>query len=147
MEIQEHDQWICGCIDIDLTQEFKKNKFFPGQSPSKKFYNHAAIYNTRLPIWAEPLISNLSKTDRFTWSLQCLYPNTVIDVPEDYKTKKVTTLIFLEDWQPGNYFELDGHPFVGWKSGTFVAWATQLAKIDANLGRARRYNLELIAQL
>jgi hypothetical protein len=51
--------------------------------------------------------------------------------------------VFLEDWQPGHIFEIDGHPLTKYKSGTMVIWQYKTPHMAANLGLTNRYTLQI----
>lgn len=52
-------------------------------------------------------------------------------------------VVFLEDWQPGHYFEGLGRPYTDWKAGTIVEWAYDTPHMAANLGLTPRYTLQI----
>jgi len=52
-------------------------------------------------------------------------------------------IVFLEDWQSGHYFEIDGFPIVKWQKGDYVKWHSDTTHIAANLGTAPRYTLQI----
>lgn len=52
-------------------------------------------------------------------------------------------VVFLEDWQSGHYFEIQGVPVVGWKAGTWVSWKGSTPHLAANMGQTMRYTLQL----
>ena len=35
-------------------------------------------------------------------------------------------IVFMQDWQPGFLFEIDGEPMIKYPAGTFVAWHTAI---------------------
>jgi hypothetical protein len=147
MVIQENKSWIIGCVDLKINTDYKNfeiNKPKSTYSGKKKFYSSAKTIKCEFPIWAEPLIQNLPPGSEYSWSLQCVAPNTVIKTKSQPHNKHVHLLVFLENWQPGNYFELDNQPMVHWQSGTYVAWTGQLSMININFGNSSQYNLELI---
>jgi len=52
-------------------------------------------------------------------------------------------LVLLEDWKPGHYLEVDGHPFVDWQAGTTVEWQHDTPHMAANVGLMPRYTLQI----
>ena len=52
-------------------------------------------------------------------------------------------IVFLEDWQSGHYSEVNGTPFVGWRSGDCLVWRYSTAHIAANIGDLPRYTLQI----
>jgi hypothetical protein len=53
--------------------------------------------------------------------------------------KIIRVLIFLEDWQPGHYLDVDGHGFVNWHAGDWVSWQGTVPHRLANIGSVDRY--------
>lgn len=52
-------------------------------------------------------------------------------------------IVFLEDWQPGHYFEGMGRPYADWKAGQVVEWTYNTPHLAANLGLTPRYTLQI----
>jgi hypothetical protein len=52
-------------------------------------------------------------------------------------------IVFLEDWQPGHYFEGMGRPYTDWKAGQVVEWPYDTPHLAANLGTTPRYTLQI----
>jgi hypothetical protein len=52
-------------------------------------------------------------------------------------------VIFLQDWQPGHYFEGMGEPVVKWSAGDVVEWCYDTPHMAANMGSATRYTLQI----
>jgi hypothetical protein len=52
-------------------------------------------------------------------------------------------VIFLEDWQSGHYFEIDGVPVTQWVAGDAVLWHDGVVHAAANLGSTHRYTLQI----
>ena len=66
-------------------------------------------------------------------------------------TGKETTIrraiVFLEDWQPGHYFEINGIPMVSWRAGQVVEWTYDAPHMAANIGLTPRYTLQVTGHL
>lgn len=56
-------------------------------------------------------------------------------------------IVFLEDWQPGHYFEGMGRAFTDWKAGSVVEWTYDTPHMAANLGLTPRYTLQVTGHL
>lgn len=56
-------------------------------------------------------------------------------------------IVFLEDWQPGHVFEIDGYPITNYRAGTFVMWNYDTPHLAANLGLNDRYTLQITGVL
>jgi hypothetical protein len=52
-------------------------------------------------------------------------------------------LVFLEDWKPGHYFEVNGAPTVDWRAGSVVEWVYDTPHMAANIGLEDRYTLQI----
>lgn len=56
-------------------------------------------------------------------------------------------IVFLQDWQPGFLFEMQGRPIVQYRAGDFVAWQGGAEHLAGNLGRVPRYTLQITGVL
>mgnify|MGYP001166390121 FL=1 len=52
-------------------------------------------------------------------------------------------IVFLQDWQPGHYFEYDGNGLVNWKKGDYVIYSTNTLHAASNIGVKPRYTLQV----
>jgi len=52
-------------------------------------------------------------------------------------------VIFLQDWQPGHYFEGLDEPLVKWRAGDVVDWCYDTPHMAANIGSTARYTLQV----
>jgi hypothetical protein len=52
-------------------------------------------------------------------------------------------VIFLENWQPGHYFEGMNEPIVKWRAGDVVEWCYDTPHMAANMGSTPRYTLQV----
>lgn len=59
----------------------------------------------------------------------------------------VRAVVFLEDWQPGHYFEIDGEAWVNWRAGDGVEWLYDTNHAAANIGITPRYTLQITGHL
>jgi hypothetical protein len=53
------------------------------------------------------------------------------------------TVVFLEDWKSGHYFEVADQPITRWRAGDFVTWAGETPHMAANLGTDPRFTLQI----
>mgnify|MGYP003333868986 CR=1 FL=1 len=56
-------------------------------------------------------------------------------------------IVFLEDWEPGQYSETDGIGLVNWSAGTTIEWAYDTPHAAANLGLKPRYTLQITGHI
>lgn len=52
-------------------------------------------------------------------------------------------VVFLEDWKPGHYSEIDGQGMVNWKAGCTLEWQYDTPHSAANIGIEDRYTLQI----
>jgi hypothetical protein len=52
-------------------------------------------------------------------------------------------IVFLEDWKPGHYSEINGEGLVNWVAGTTLEWQYDTTHAAANIGIEPRYTLQL----
>lgn len=55
-------------------------------------------------------------------------------------------LVFLEDWRPGHYLEIDGKGLVNWRAGDFVKWDNFTPHAAANIGIEDRFTLQITGE-
>jgi hypothetical protein len=56
-------------------------------------------------------------------------------------------IIFLQDWKPGHYFEIDGMPIMDYKEGDYVVWSCDTPHAASNIGVDERYTLQITGVL
>jgi hypothetical protein len=52
-------------------------------------------------------------------------------------------LVFLEDWQPGHYFQVNNDVFIRWRQGDWVEFGPEDIHFGGNLGPDVRYTLQI----
>jgi len=52
-------------------------------------------------------------------------------------------IVFLEDWHPGHYSEINGMGLVNWDAGTVLEWDYDTPHAAANIGIEPRYTLQI----
>jgi hypothetical protein len=52
-------------------------------------------------------------------------------------------IVFLEDWQPGHYFEAMDRSYADWRAGAVFEWNYDTPHLAANLGLTPRYTLQI----
>jgi hypothetical protein len=52
-------------------------------------------------------------------------------------------IVFLEDWKPGHYFEIEGTAVCDYKKGDYVLWSNEVPHAAANIGIEDRYTLQI----
>jgi len=122
---------------------------------SDKFYQdhntiHYQIFN-RGPEY----IFDTAKENFAMYSTSMIKQNPGMVIPEHtdtyYKFKKdhgveddiVRWCVFLQDWQPGHYFDLDGVPLLNWKKGDYVELREGVRHRGANVGLLPKYTAQI----
>lgn len=65
---------------------------------------------------------------------------------EVFKIKKqdvYRAIVFLEDWKPGHYFEIDNTAFCNYRAGEYVLWSHDVSHAASNIGIDDRYTLQI----
>ena len=52
-------------------------------------------------------------------------------------------VVFLDDWQPGHVFEIDGYSVTDYKKGDYVFWRGKTPHMAANIGLKDRYTMQI----
>jgi len=91
----------------------------------------------------------------FSWSVYRMRPGSVLPNHTDtyarfvklYDIEDPTAIhravVFLEPWQSGHYFEIDGTPITGWQAGDTITWHYDVQHVAANIGMTDRYTLQI----
>ena len=57
------------------------------------------------------------------------------------------TLVFLDNWSPGHYFDIGGTTRLPWKAGDFAQWTADTPHSASNIGIKTRYTLQITGVL
>ena len=52
-------------------------------------------------------------------------------------------IVFLDKWQPGHFFEIDGYSITNYKKGDYVFWRGSTPHMAANIGTNVRYTMQI----
>lgn len=117
-----------------------------------------ADYRTQLPACNDKIIKDLAaagfQLDNIGFSYYKMMPGDILPYHGDtygrYRAHHGIgindiwrIIVFLQDWQPGFLFEIEGRPVVQYRSGDFVAWRGGAEHMAGNLGRVPRYTLQI----
>jgi hypothetical protein len=106
------------------------------------------------PDWIAPFRHHFP-WKHFSWSAYRMGPGTVLPNHADtyvryreiHDIKDPSTIfravIFLENWQSGHYFEIDGNPETEWPAGQYIVWRNDVRHLAANIGMTDRYTLQI----
>ena len=123
-----------------------------------RFTGYMADMRTQQPSWNDQFINiyqDLGWKDIGT-SYYRMDTGTVLPTHSDLYTRYVTihnlqghedtirrAIVFLEEWKPGHYSEIDSKGFVDWRAGTVIEWSYDTPHAAANIGIAPRYTLQI----
>jgi len=129
---------------------------------SSKFTGHMADMRVLQPSWNNQFVKiyqDLGWKDIGT-SYYRMDTGTVLPTHSDLYTRYVTihnlqgredtvrrAVVFLEDWQPGHYSEINGVGMVNWTAGTVIEWSYDTPHAAANIGIAPRYTLQITGHI
>jgi len=68
---------------------------------------------------------------------------TYIKLFEVQREDVYRALLFLEDWQPGQYIDVDGEPYTKWSAGDYILWSADAPHSSSNIGIVDRYALQI----
>ena len=104
------------------------------------------------PIWMGN-IRQVVPWKHFSWSIYRMGPGCVLPTHGDtyarfrkvhnYDGDVYRLIFFMEDWQSGHYFEIDGKPKTNWQAGDYVYWKNDAPHLAANIGKTNRYTLQI----
>jgi hypothetical protein len=106
------------------------------------------------PSWMQQIREQIPMR-HWSWSLYRMRSGDVLPEHSDtyskfrniYDVSDTNTIrryvLFMEPWQSGHYFEIDGTPITGWQAGDGVYWHGSTPHLAANLGRTHRYTLQI----
>jgi len=55
----------------------------------------------------------------------------------------IRAIVFLDKWQPGHVFEIDGHSITNYRKGDFIFWQGNTPHMAANIGVKTRYTMQI----
>jgi len=61
--------------------------------------------------------------------------------------KVFRAIVFLEDWDSGHYFEIDGELLMPWKAGDWVYWNNNVSHFAGNFGVNARYTMQITGHI
>jgi hypothetical protein len=128
------------------------------QGYANKFTGEMCDMRSPQPYWNDRIIEMFTK---YGWndigtSYYRMTTGTVLPTHSDLYVKYVKlfnlqgqehrirrAVIFLEDWKPGHYSEIDGKAFVNWQAGDVLEWEYDCPHAAANIGIEDRYTLQV----
>lgn len=133
-------------------------KLWLEQGYANKFTGAMCDMRSEQPVWNYRIIRQFEK---YGWkdigtSYYRMSTGTVLPTHGDLYVKYVKlhnlqgqehrirrAIIFLEDWKPGHYSEINGHGLINWSAGDVVEWEYDVPHAAANIGLEDRYTLQI----
>jgi hypothetical protein len=126
----------------------------------KKGYYHknftGNMYDSRnpMPDWTKDVANEFSYLKDTTFTLYRMDTLEIMPTHVDHfrrycevfgveRSQVRRVLVFLEDWKPGHYFEVDGKGVVNWKAGDYCIWEPNVDHAASNIGIEPRYTLQM----
>ena len=106
------------------------------------------------PAWIEPLRWHFP-WQHFSWSVYRMGPGSALPEHGDTYARfrelfsigsgqhVYRAVVFLDHWQQGHYFDIEGQPIVDWLAGDAVIWRDDARHTAANIGKTNRYTLQI----
>ena len=136
---EEADTWR----SQGYTHETTTGKMYDSRNPMPDWVNTIAnLMNLRNPGFVFYRMDTLdimpTHVDHF---------NTYCRVFNKDRKEVRRAIVFLEDWKPGHYFQIDNVGVVNYKAGEYVLWAPDVPHAASNIGVEPRYTLQITCLL
>lgn len=59
------------------------------------------------------------------------------------RSKVYRAIVFLRDWYPGHYFEIEKNAIMHYKKGEYILWLNDAEHAASNIGLEDRYTLQI----
>jgi hypothetical protein len=107
-----------------------------------------------MPAWVENLKNHWPEYKNFGFSFHKFSPGHYLPEHKDAYTKYITKfnishtevvriLLYLEDWQPGQFNTVEKHVISNWKAGDWIGWSGDALHSVVNFGVTTRYALAI----
>lgn len=159
-------KWHYGTLDILWNTEYKTLDYYKKPPPLNQIqlwkldgYTHSAfsgaMFNDQgeIPKWANSIADQLNfKNPGFVFykmetndimPMHSDHFNTYCELFNVEPSDVWRAVIFLEDWKPGHYFDIDNHAVVNYTAGCYVIWNNDVKHSAANIGIEDRYTLQI----
>lgn len=133
-------------------------KLWLSQGYQPKFCGELADMRHQLPAWSQRFIDRYRALGWLDIGLAFyrMRTGTVMPVHQDLYKRYIEVfdlkgqemkirraIVFLEDWKPGHYSEVNGQPRVCYQAGHTVEWHYDVPHMAANIGLEDRYTLQI----
>lgn len=122
-------------------------------------YNHESftgtMYDSRniIPSWCNDIAKEIGLNKSafvfykmVTGDIMPTHVDHFIKYQKIFKVKKnmiSRAILFLEDWKPGHYFEIDGKAICNYAKGDYILWSHDIYHAASNIGIEDRYTLQI----
>jgi len=132
---EESDMWR----EQGYTHNTTTGKMYDSRNPMPEWVNDVAkrinLKNTGFVFYRMDTLDIMpTHVDHF---------NTYCRVFNQERNDVRRAIVFLEDWKPGHYFEIDGTAVVNYKAGEYVLWNPDVPHAASNIGVDPRYTLQI----
>jgi len=113
------------------------------------------MYDSRnpMPIWCDIIANKIGLTNcgfvLYKMTTGIIMPTHVdhfskyCQVFRQKKENVFRAIVFLENWKPGHYFEIDGNPIVNYTAGEYILWSNDMPHAASNIGLEDRHTLQI----
>jgi hypothetical protein len=158
--------WIEGHINPIWDEEYKNFNFVKKPLPEQQIdfwksqgYTHKSftgmMYDSRnsIPDWCS-IVSNYIGLYNCGYVFYCMKTGDIMPTHIDHfqqyskvfgvtKENVYRAIVFLEDWKPGHYFEIEKTGICNYQKGDFVLWSHEVSHAAGNIGIDPRYTLQI----
>ena len=132
---EEADTWR----SQGYTHETTTGKMYDSRNPMPDWVNTIAnLMNLRNPGFVFYRMDTLD-----IMPTRVYHFNTYCRVFNKDRKEVRRAIVFLEDWKPGHYFQVDNVGVVNYKAGEYVLWAPDVPHAASNIGVEPRYTLQI----
>ena len=139
-----------------LTDQYLLAQYFDAGYKNGKSFNCEIYENSTMPHWTKALsgIFGLFQQEYSIFKITTLdiCPPTASSVSayckkyESAKKDIFHSILMLEDWQPGQYLEIDGEAIVNWVQGDWFQWQSDKKFGYSNVGTEPWYAVKVIGK-
>tara|TARA_R110001606_G_scaffold97935_1_gene216146 strand:+ start:12045 stop:12557 length:513 start_codon:yes stop_codon:yes gene_type:complete len=158
--------WDSGKTDMIWDDSFKKLRYLPepitgfqAEEWKRQGYTHDTTYGKMyggkdpVPKWVHEVAENIGLTNCGFVFYRMDFMD-IMPVHQDHYAKYCEifgkeyedvyrAVVFLDEWQSGHYFEIDGQGAVNWERGEYVIWKGSVPHSASNIGNKPRYTLQI----
>jgi hypothetical protein len=120
-----------------------------------KNYSGMMFDNTNpMPAWVEKIGLNFNDLKNKTYTIYKMETSEIMPTHVDHfetycrlfsvdRSCVNRVIVFLSEWKPGHYFEINNVGVVNWKKGQWYRWSSDISHAASNIGIQPRYTLQI----